>query len=64
MMELQWGGCGGSGTFRYFSRWKMAGGLLVCKWLVQQATINRRAAACGKGVGYTFPPAEAVSLQH
>jgi hypothetical protein len=29
----------------------------------RQATISRRAAACGKGVGYTFPPAEAVSLQ-
>ena len=32
----------------------MAGGLLVRKWWARQATINRRAAACGKGVGYTF----------
>jgi hypothetical protein len=32
----------------------MAGGLLVRKWSAQQATINRRAAVCGKGVGYTF----------
>jgi hypothetical protein len=32
----------------------MAGGLLVRKWLARQATINQRAAACGKGVGYTF----------
>ena len=32
----------------------MAGGLLVRKWSARQATINRRAAACGKGVGYMF----------
>jgi hypothetical protein len=32
----------------------MAGGLLVCKWSAQQVTMNQRAAACGKGVGYTF----------
>jgi hypothetical protein len=32
----------------------MAGGLLVRKWSVWQATINQRAAACGKGAGYTF----------
>jgi hypothetical protein len=32
----------------------MAGGLLVRKWSARQATINQRAAACGKGVGYTF----------
>jgi hypothetical protein len=32
----------------------MACGLLVRKWSAQQATINQRAATCGKGVGYTF----------
>jgi hypothetical protein len=32
----------------------MAGGLLMRKWSARQATINRRATACGKGVGYTF----------
>ena len=37
--------------------------LLVRDWSAWQGTINRRAAACGKGVGYMFPPAEAVSLQ-
>jgi hypothetical protein len=36
---------------------------LVAIRLALQATINRLAAACGKGVGYTFSPAEAVSLQ-
>ena len=37
--------------------------LLVCNWWARQGTINQRAAACGKGVSYMFPPAEAISLQ-
>jgi hypothetical protein len=32
----------------------MAGGLFVRKWSARQATINRHAAAFGKGVAYTF----------
>ena len=55
MMEMQRGG-GAEGAAQ-------SGASLVRNQPARQATITQRVAACGKGVGYTFLPAEAVSLQ-
>ena len=64
MIKLQWwGGCGGSGPFRYLLQLNCRCGLLVRNQLVRKATINRCAAAYRKGVGYMFRLEEAVSLQ-
>ena len=48
---------------RYFSRRNCQCDLLERNRPARQATINRRAAAWGEGVGYTFGQEEAVSLQ-
>ena len=63
MMELQWGGgAEGAARFDVFRR-EIASVVRERDQGARQATINRRAAAWRKGVGYTFRREEAVSLQ-